>query len=163
MSACPPCVDTHILIWAVQGRTSPGQEAMVGLVQRFLRQAERPPIAPAIAVHEMLIRADQPERARWAVLVEELFQVQPFDLAAAVEAATIEATWRQRLPRTPVDPAQDVAIRRERLRADIQIIATAVVSGAACLYSHDPHVTRLAEGFIDVRKLAVQGELDLDA
>ncbi len=156
MSATPPCVDTHILIWAVQGRTSPGQEAMVGLVQQLLGQAERPPIAPAIAVHEMLIGGGEPERARWAVLVEELFQVQPFDLSAAVEAATIEAAWRQRLRRAPVDPAPDAVIRRERLRADVQIIATAVASGAPYLLSHDPHVTRLAEGFIDVRRLEAQ-------
>ena len=54
---------------------------------------------------------------------------------------------------------RDSAASRHALKADTQIIGTALAHGASCIYSHDTSLKKMAEGFIEVLEMEYERDL----
>jgi hypothetical protein len=83
------------------------------------------------------------------------FFVASFDTQAAIYGARILQRHDQLFQQTRQDDPQ---ITHNHFKVDIMIIATACSINAICLYSEDPHIVKLANGFIDVQPLPVYPE-----
>jgi predicted nucleic acid-binding protein len=118
------CIDTNILIWGVQGVARAGQEGMIERTQRFLRRlaADGEQImVPAVVVGEYLYAFPADEHEAQIQALSANFFLPPFDIRCAAIASRIQT----------VGPAvQGVAGVRNTLKADCQIIATAICHGA---------------------------------
>lgn len=154
------CFDTGPLIWGVQGQAHAGQEQFVERTKRYIRSLSREKktiMIPAPVVAEYLIGIPTEKHVQHQELIEKLFYVPSFDLKAARIAAEIEN-----------DKALMTAIRngeqldRQRLRVDVQILATAITNNADMVISNDPHMPTLAGArikVVEVPEVAEQIEL----
>lgn len=148
------CIDTHILIWGVQGVSRQGQEQMISRSQALLTQLERERtkvVVPSIVIGEFLLKLPVDEHPRYQDLISRRFMVVPYDLRAALLFSRI---WHQKKDANVIQEMKDVGVTRTELRADTMIVATAVASGATHIYSHDNHIRRLADGFIIFENIA---------
>ena len=159
-------VDTQILIWAVKREATPGQEPMIEKAARYLEHLDKCKdqiIIPSVVVSEFL--ANVPDEREAAVLkaLEKRFMVIPFDTLAAVYAARI---WRKNSEGNP-SPIQQLKadnFTKAKIKADIQIIGTALARKAARITTHDDGLIKNANGHIDagpMPDLPTQPELGL--
>jgi predicted nucleic acid-binding protein len=152
------CLDTHILIWAIKGEAEAGQEPMILRAQAFLRSLEEEGaqvLVPAIVLAELLVRVPEEKHAAILQEVSQRFMVVPFDIPAASEFAKLFAKWNAKdaearsdqLGKTaPKDEHKDMPNPgRSALKADLMILATAIVRGVSCLYTNDEALTRIAQ------------------
>src|SRR5262245_39793050 len=102
-----------------------------------LAQSKEPVIAPAIAVSEVLLGVDPRSHGQFIAELQDHFIIQPFDLRAMSLAAQLWQGHR--------DLPKDQQVKRECLKSDVMIVASAKVAGAGVLYSHDPKLRKLAE------------------
>jgi predicted nucleic acid-binding protein len=153
------CLDTMIMIWGVQRVARPGQERQVELATRFLDSlnAERVMI-PSVVLAEFLAGfEDNRERAAYGSLLSRRFFVAPFDAPSASVAAEISR-------HAPSSAVKDPLARR-CLKADAQIIATAIVHGADTIVTANvAEYLRLASDrikIVDLPEIPVQPNLEL--
>ncbi|HTU22500.1 MAG TPA: hypothetical protein VMG10_30965 [Gemmataceae bacterium] len=155
------CFDTQALIWGVQSTGHSGREDIVARARRYiewLSKSKTPIMIPAPAVTEYLVAFDPDEQQRQLQVIERSFFVAAFDLPAARMAARILG---RRLEMHRIE--SDHCVRRQQLKVDVFIVATAIVHHAERLISHDAHMGKLAEGtslqVCEIPDLATQGEL----
>ncbi len=137
------CLDTQGLIWGIKRQ---GDRDRVRIAREFFDRADKSGnrvVIPAVAVAEMLVQANETQRAEWAAVLEACFEVAPFDLPAAVEAASLERRRRDQLG--------GVGGATGKLRFDVQIAATALAAGAECLVTYDGDLRAVCEGRIPTR------------
>lgn len=129
--------DTMALIWGVQKVARPGQEVMIDwtafLLEELVRRGTRLAIT-SVALGEFLSHFDDDERATQLVTIASAFVILPYDARAAAIAADL---WNRR------NEAKSTATRVV-LKADIQIVASAIAGGAGTIYSHDDNLRKLA-------------------
>jgi predicted nucleic acid-binding protein len=144
-------VDTQILIWAVKREATPGQEQMIEKAARYLEHLDKCKdqiIIPSVVVSEFL--ANVPDEREAAVLkaLEKRFMVIPFDTLAAVHAARI---WRINSSGNAslVQQLKAEGFKNAKIKADIQIIATALARKAVRITTHDDGLIKNANGHIE--------------
>lgn len=138
------CFDTQVLIWGVQSTGHSGREAMVERTRRYIEwlgKSKTPIMIPAPAVTEYLVAFPPDEQLRQLQVIERSFFVSAFDLPASQMAARILG---RRLEMQNI--GRDYCLRRQKLKVDVFIVATAIVHHAERLISHDAHMAKLAEG-----------------
>ena len=148
-----PATGDEVALW---------RERLAGLVAKLERERSRI-VIPAPALSELLVRTGD----AMADLLREVerrtvFQIEAFDLRAAIEVAL--------MIRHAPDQGDGAAEPRVKVRYDRQIVAIAKVSGAAAIYSDDGDVRTLGDrhgipvlGLADLPLPAgaAQGRLDL--
>lgn len=154
------CFDTMVLVWGVQGAATAGQEEMIDRTRRFiasLRAQNELIMIPTPALAEYLQGFDTEERKRQLQVLERHFFIPAFNLPAAFLAAGLARNVAGEANPNP----------RQTVKTDIQIVATAIVSGASRLVTHEkPHFEKLAAGrlpIIEVPNVAEQKPIDYDA
>lgn len=145
------------------GEEVPAWRARLGELVARLEEDRSSVVIPTPVLSALLLRAG---RATDAVLrrieARRAFQVQSFDLRAAVEAAAMARDGGEGANGSPSTGASSAGAERAR-----QVVAIARVNGAARIYSDDPDLTALGRRHgIDVVGLAAlplpaQGRLDL--
>lgn len=148
------CIDTPILIWGVQGNATAGQDDMVNRTKSLLLKLDKERtrvIVPAIVMGEFLLKIPVGEHPKYQELVSKRFMIVPYDLRAALVFSKI---WHQKTQASVIEEIKAGGVSRTQLRADTMIVATAVASGASCIYGHDNHVKKLADGFITFSNVA---------
>jgi hypothetical protein len=140
-------LDTMILIWGLAQpgarRGNPRQADLIDLQTRslilidMLEEADETVVVPTVTVGELLLGVTPARHDDFLAEVQERFYCPPFDLRATAMAAKLWQTHRE-LPKSQ-------QLERKLLRADVMIVATAKVAGAARFYSHEVKVRRLAE------------------
>ena len=145
-------IDTQILIWAVKREATPGQEPMIEKATRYLEHLDKCKdqiIIPSVVVSEFL--ANVPDEREAAVLkaLEKRFMVIPFDTLAAIHAARI---WRKNSEGNPsiTELLKADNFTRAKIKADIQIIGTALARKADRITTHDDGLVKSATGHIEV-------------
>jgi len=103
-------------------------------------------VIPSLVVAEFLVRLSAETRIRVLAEMQKNFHIAPFDLPAAVKYAELCDGGS-----TQADGNGNET--REKMKVDRMIVALAEVSKADCLYSHDPHVMKVAKGRIDCREI----------
>lgn len=158
------CIDTNILIWAVQGAAHSSQTEMVprsrALIAALQKEKARV-IIPSVALGEFLIGLPPNELPRYEVLVRQKFPIIPYDIAASIVFARL---WRAKADQNIIAQvkAENAPPTRVHLRADFMIIATAIAAGATCIYGHEPRFRRYTDGFIrfeNIADLNLQGDI----
>lgn len=159
-------VDTQILIWAVKREATPGQEPMIEKAMRYLEHLDKCKdqiIVPSVVVSEFLANVSDEREAVVLKALEKHFMVVPFDTLAAVHAARV---WRTNSTGNPslIQQLKAEGFRNAKIKADIQIIGTALARKAVRITTHDDGLIKNANGHIEadyMPDLPTQPELSL--
>jgi predicted nucleic acid-binding protein len=147
------CLDTNVLVWGVQKKATPNRVAMIERAERFLTwlAGEKETIVvPSVVLGEFLSGVPKSEHAGALSAFHDVFAVAPFDAAAAAIAANL---WLDYKARQPTQDAASAGPGRHVIKADCQIVATAIASQASVLYSDDPDMAALANGRLRVEAI----------
>jgi predicted nucleic acid-binding protein len=151
------CFDNHILIWGIRATATRGQESMIVRAKTLIEDLDRNDaeiLVPAVVVAEFLAGAPKEQHTELLNVLHRRFQLPPFDVRAAAVSAGLWRDFAERNPtlreqiRTEFPGTQNV-----KIKADVQILATALARGAETLYTQDGPLTTLATGLIQVREL----------
>lgn len=159
------CFDTMVLIWGIQGESRPEQVHMIELAKRYIDGLKPREIimVPSVVLAEYLqgFKEDKDRQQQLSILRNRFF-IPAFDLHAVALAAEIAATAG---PET-IEELERLRGRRA-IKADIQIIATAVNHGAESIVtSNVKEFEKLAAGRIKITEVPethVQVALDLES
>ena len=159
-------VDTQILIWAVKREATPGQEPMIEKALRYLEHVDKSKdriIVPSVVVSEFLANVPDESEAALLQVLSQKFMIVPFDAPAAVLAARV---WRKNSSGNPslVKQLKDEGVKQAKIKADLQIIGTALARRADRITTHDEGLVKNAKGHIDagpMPDLPTQPELRL--
>lgn len=149
----PICLDTQILIWGVKEDASPGQEAMVEKAKMFVRAATENGdslLVPSVVVGELLMRIPEDLHVMTINLIRRGFMTAAYDLEAAAVFARL---WQERTEDGVIEELRAAGATRSEMKADCQIVATALASNAASLVSHDRGLKKFAGNEIKVIEL----------
>ena len=152
------CLDTSPVIWGVQSTANKSQTELIsrmGAYLRYLKETRIPIMVPSPVVFEYLVPFNKEEKPVQIELIERLFIVPSFDLAAAAIAA--ELTGNKAL----LKDLQDQGANRQKLRIDAQIVAIAIAQNAEKIISHDPHLKSIAQEKITVDEIPIIEEQGL--
>lgn len=163
------CLDNNILIWGIRGVSTPGQAGMISRTQALfqdLDESDADIIVPAVVVSEFLAGVPKPQHPGLLEVLNRRFQLPPFDVRTAAVAAGL---WRDAAERNPhlreVVREAFPGTEKAKIKADIMILATALVRNADVLYTHDGPLRTIADNLIEVRDLpsprAKQSDLPL--
>ena len=141
------CFDTAPLIWGVQGKANKDQEHLVSRTKAYishLAKRKTKVVLPATVMAEYLAWFPREEQALQAKILQRCFVIIPFDCKAACLAAELEQA-------KPVREIQaHYKIDRQTIKADVQIVAAAIVFKADAIVSHDCHLQAIAGNRISV-------------
>ena len=159
-------VDTNILIWGIKQTAQKGQEDMIPRAIDFfnwLDERKAKIIIPVPIITELLAPVDLGKHEEFLTILHSKFRVVPVDEIAAVKCAEI---WQKKKDDTDLKRyREENGIVRETMKYDFQIAAVAIVRGAQCLYSHDPHMQRFVGDLISIREIPYipkQSELNFE-
>ncbi|GEM_PF-3285835 len=149
------CLDTMILIWAIQGfesdQRSAEEDCAVALIEKLDEQNERV-ILPTAVLVEFLHNADRSKTEQRLAFFQERFVIASFDLKSAVVAAEIMNHYKKPEKR-PETSAPGEGRRLDAVRTDAIILGTAIANGANRIVSNDRHMKSLAGTLIIVEPL----------
>ena len=143
------CIDNHILIWGVRKEATPGQDMMIERAELFLEYCDAAKIkilVPTIVVGEFLVKTPQEKHEEISAVLEKRFRIAPYDAITAACAARILQEYK-------TSGMKATHTNRDVLKADIQILATAITRKCNVLYTHDDGLTALAGRYIKVCKM----------
>ena len=150
------CLDTHILIWGIKEQSSLGQEEMIPRAKRFLRHLESEHnivLVPSVVVAELLMSIPPNLHATVTNLLDKGFVIPPFDLQASTHFARI---WQDKQNQGVIEQLKhNYQAKREEIKADCLIVATALSRGAECIYSYDSKLKIFASGHINVEDIPI--------
>ena len=138
-------LDTTILIWGVRREEPEGREDLVARCTDLIADYKQRCIAitvPSVVMAEYLADSSPEKQKEQQAIIGSNFHVSPFDAKAAAIAAELHSKRLMNEIRAESD------IPRQCLKADVQIIATAIAHDATHIYSDDGHFTKLAQGKI---------------
>jgi predicted nucleic acid-binding protein len=151
------CFDNHILIWGMRGVASPGQEDCVERAKELfaeLDEADAQVIVPSVVVAEFLAGVQKTQHTEFLEVLNRRFQIPPFDVRTAAVAAGL---WRDAAERNPHLRAQVQeafpGTEKAKIKADMMILATALVRKAEILYTADGPLAKIARERLEVRGL----------
>lgn len=140
-------IDSMVIIWGMQSarpatrkpttQNVPELQRRAAVLLDELAETGETVIVPSIVAAETLIKIDPDKHGEFIAQLHSLFVLPPFNLAAASLAARL---WQRR-----AEKPSEKANSRVCLKADLMIIATAVVTGASVYYSHEPKFRKMAE------------------
>lgn len=153
-------IDSMILIYAGWGprksdKVSSNAEEL-GVRSKLLLHMNRKDIIvlPTVAISEILVPVSPAQRGVLLAKLTDRFLCPPFDLPAAAIAADL---WS----RHKTLPKNLQYTKRQVLRADTMIVATAKVAGATKFYSHDRKCRALANMVMTGCELPVRDPDDM--
>lgn len=159
------CLDTHILIWGIKGESTPGQEPMVEKAINFLRwldETKAKVMIPTIVISELLLPVPPAEHSAFLQVIQNKFIVAPFDILGAQALARI---WQDKKGDGTIERLKIVpGLTRAQMRADCQIVATALVNRAECIFTYDDNIDKFACGTIRTERMpeiGVQSQINL--
>lgn len=145
------CLDTMILVWGIQQNAKPTQQAenlkAISLLDKLDKQKTKI-VIPTIVLGEFLLGIPPEYHLTTANNFDKRFQLTPFDAQCAQQFAALWQANNDRLAELCA-----TGTTRKMIQADCMILATAIVRGVDCIYSHDPHLEKLSQGYIEIRKM----------
>lgn len=152
------CLDTHILIWGIQGKASPERKEMIDKARKFLQYLSRNKViilVPAVVLAELLMDIPPDKHERFIQKFSASYQICPFGKREAVYFGKI---WHTRnMDGTIKAVKEDLkglgVSARSKIKFDILIIATALAWKADKIISYDNGVKKLARDFIAVEEI----------
>lgn len=148
------CLDTHLLIWGIKEEATEGQEEMVHKTRLFFKWLGDHDInvmIPSVVLGEFLMLVPPELHEKVSSIFHKNFIVVPYDASSASCFAKI---WQAKNSDGTIERLKnETSATREKLKADCQIVATAITHGASCIYSYDGDLAKFAEGYIEVKQI----------
>lgn len=146
------CIDSHIFIWGIKKVAEASQQDMIARAQAFFEHLDEEGhqiIIPAPVLMEVLSPEPLDVQEKMMTVITRSFIVAPFDAFAAQKAAEL---MQRRSPEIK-EYRQLNQVRRDKMKFDFAIVATALANEASCIFSYDDHVVKAADGLIPVREI----------
>lgn len=134
-------IDTGILIWGIRQHLQSGREDLVPRCKRLIQRiSDEPILVSAVSLAEYLTGMPGELRGPQYDLINEHFVVRPFGAKAASIAASIYDKSLMEQAKT------ETGLVAGYIKADLQILATAIAEGAHTIYADDGSFKTLALG-----------------
>jgi len=134
-------IDTGILIWGIRQHLQSGREDLIPRCKRLIESiSDEPILVSAVSLAEFLTGMPGELQSPQIELINTHFVVRPFGAKAASVAANIynKAAIKQATAET--------GLATGYIKADLQILATAIAEGAHTIYADDGSFKTLALG-----------------
>ena len=148
-------IDSNIVIWGIKKQCTPGQENMIISAERFFDNAQENKIdilIPTPVVAEILSPEPKEKHADILKTINRYYIVVDFDIGVAQKTA--ELLMNRSLEITSY--LEENKVIRDKMKFDHAILASALIYGANCIYSHDKDIKIIAQDAIPVLKLSNQ-------
>lgn len=145
------CLDTQILIWGIRKQAEPGQEQNIARAEHLIDMLTKnrdQVVIPSITYAEACVGVPEDRLQVFMNEMQKRFIIIPFDVLAAHHYRQIFLSNKQKLKQYKSE-----GYTRPNQFADMKIVATALACKAKSIYSEDPHLEKIANGFIDVINL----------
>jgi predicted nucleic acid-binding protein len=146
------CIDTHIAVWGIKNQAEPDQIEMIKKARGFfddLDQKNIQVIIPTVVVAELLVQESFEKQVVFLDVIQKNFIVGILDLQVAMEYARIVGKRHATIDKI----MESFSVRKDKMKFDHIIVATALLYGASCIYSYDDGVKKFAEGLIEVKEM----------
>ncbi len=144
-------VDAQTLIWGIKKEATENRKHMIARASHFFEKCQsdrQQVIIPAQSLSEFLVGYSIDQQQKSVAALSRSFIVAPFDAKAAMIAAQIQDDWDE-----VKQIMREHGIVKQHIKADINILATAITVGATHLYSEDGQMRSLAKGRILIANL----------
>ena len=146
------CLDSQIVIWGIKNQSSPEQVAMIEKTREFLDQLAEKGIQilmPTIVIAEILIPEPLDNQISILNIITKNFIIGDLTIPIAQKFARLFSANKN---------LQDLLkeqenLRKDKMKFDHIIVATALHYGASCIYSYDLHLKSFANNKIEVREI----------
>ena len=156
-------LDTQIMIWGIKKQATPTQIEMIEKAIRFIDKLDKERariIIPAVVIGELLSNVPQEKYQEVLDCLTSNFQVQPFDFKSALLYANRFYEYKQK--NNPEAIFESDSGNRQKIKADLMIVASAKSADVGILYSNDNDIIKYSEGFISAKNMPeVSGQLSL--
>lgn len=157
------CVDTQAFIWGIKEQATPGQEEMVVKAKSLLKHLEETGVdilITSVSLGELLMVIPPDQHTMVRNLISKSFIVADLDARAASIFAEL---WQQNQSDGVIEELKASGNTRDKIKADCQILGTAIANGAEIIYSNDDGMKKLAQNRINVAEVqGVPSQLDLE-
>jgi predicted nucleic acid-binding protein len=161
------CLDNHILVWGIREYAEEGQDDMIQRTKSFFEVCQKNKtimMIPSVVVGEFLTAFDAKHHASVLHALSTSFIIYPYDTKSSAIFAKL---WREKKESGLIDKIRkdDTAIKRQELKADCMIVATAIAAQASAIYSYDKGLKKFAGNSInvlDLPEMPYQNELICD-
>jgi predicted nucleic acid-binding protein len=155
-------LDTHILIWGVQGTANEGQEHKIQLAKSLIQNLEEDDAAvlvPSIVVGEFLLGLPEEKHKEAISIINSYFQVADYNALSSARAAE---AFKQSADDGLYDTLkQSPGVVRQEIMVDHHIVGCMVSHDVDVLFSEDSALSSVAQKHMTVRDLpANQAEMD---
>jgi len=141
------CVDSQILIWGIKKQFTEGQENKIERAESFFRKVDEEGhqiLIPTVVLAEILAPEPKGKYSMYMDVINESFMIGEFNTMCAIRYAEILHNRFEDLKQF----AHNNGIRREKMKADFMVLATALAYNAHTLYTNDKGLLSIASGYI---------------
>lgn len=146
------CIDSNIIIWGIKKDFTGDQESMVAWAIDFFDWLDSEGIevmVPELVLAEIMAPEEPSQREVLRNYIEENFIVGSFDSIAVDKFAELMYNHYPDV-KYMVSSGE---VRKDKMKFDMAIAATAIVQGCDCIYSHDKKMAKVCKGFIEVKEM----------
>lgn len=155
-------VDTHILIWGVEGSASSGQENKIRQAEALIDRLDKEDFevyVPALVAGEFLYGFDESARPKARSILNGHFSVADYNSLSAERAAEVFSKLQEDGSHDALQGKENIA--RQELMTDYHIVGTLLSHDIDLLYCEDDPLTEVADGYLEVREMpSFQQDLD---
>lgn len=146
------CFDSQILIWGIKKVAEPSQVEMIERAKHFIDNLDPKGVEvviPMVVVTELLSREPFEKQIAFLHILQTSFRLKNFDAEVALECANLlRKNWEK-----IIEVRADTQVRKDKLKFDHIIIASAITAGASCIYSYDDDIKTFGNGVIEIREI----------
>ena len=156
------CFDSNVVIWGIKKKASIGQEYMIEKTEKFISHLDKSStqiLIPSVVLAEILSTESKENQKKFLKIISSNFIVGDFNqltakLFAELFNENIEHDKQLRI---------ENEIRKDKMKLDYMIVASAIEHNASCIYSNDrKHLERFAKNkikILDIPSIPEQTEL----
>lgn len=146
------CIDSQILIWGIKKQSSDGQEDMIKRAEHFFRWVDKEKhdiLIPTVVIAEILAPEPKEKYSEYMDQINENFMIGEFNTMCAIRYADLLYGKFGDLKQL----MHNNGIRKEKMKADFMVLATALAYKAKTLYTNDQGLLKIAKGHIQVANI----------
>ncbi len=155
------CIDSQIFIWGIKKQCTEGQENMIERALHFFKKADEDGhhiLIPTVVIAEILAPEPKETYPEYMKVITENFMIGEFNTLCAVRYANLLHNKFNDLKQF----AHDNGIRREKMKTDFMVVATALAYNANVIFSNDKEVISYSKGLIPANNLPKISDQQLD-